>query len=84
MLLLYDMKTNHIEGKELTVTKEQVPYLEEACEQKFRQESGIINEKDNFGLNLLDWCISKKRQNSDEVETEQAGRKIYDTLVRKN
>lgn len=84
MLLLYDMKTNHIEGKELTVTKEQVPYLEEVCEQKLRQESGIINEKDNFGLNLLDWCISKKRQNSDEVKTEQAGRKIYDTLVRKN
>lgn len=84
MLLLYDMKTNHIEGKELTVTKEQVPYLEEVCEQKLRQESGIINEKDNFGLNLLDWCISKKRQNSDEVKTEQAGRKIYNTLVRNN
>lgn len=84
MLLLYDMKTNHIEGKELTVTKEQVPYLEEVCEQKLRQESGIINEKDNFGLNLLDWCISKKGQNSDEAKTEQAGRKIYNTLVRSN
>lgn len=82
MLLLYDVEKNTIEGKELTVTKEQVPYLEEVIEQKFRQKNGIVMETDNFGVELLDLAIAQDRENRKHVETGQIGQNIYNTLIR--
>lgn len=82
MLLLYDVEKNSIEGKELTVTSGQVPYLQEIIKQEFQQGNDIVCEKDNFGVELLDLAIVQNRKNKSNEETGQIGRSIYNTLMR--
>lgn len=82
MLLIYDIEKNHIEGRELTVTAEEIPYLQEVVEQRFHQEAGIVQETDHFGLELLDLAIAQNKKNRNREKAEQAGKEIYDSLVK--
>lgn len=81
MLLSYDILNNHIEGKELTVNSDMVPYLKEIIEERFCQ-SCTINEMDNFGVELLDLAITQNRKYVNTVNIESVGKKIYHTLVK--
>ncbi|MCX4342801.1 MAG: hypothetical protein OSJ53_02785 [Kineothrix sp.] len=80
MLLLYDVVNNHIEGKELTVNNDSIPYLKEIIERKFCQNR-VVNEMDNLGVELLDLAINQERKHKNAEKTESAGKKIYQTLV---
>ena len=82
MLLIYDIVKNHIEGKELAVNNDMVPYLKEIIEQRFCQSGSVVNEMDNFGVRLLDLAINQKQKNKNSVKTEPVGEKIYRTLVK--
>ncbi len=82
MLLIYDIERNYIEGRKLTVTMEEIPYLQEVVEQRFHQEAGIVQETDHFGLELLNLAIAQNKKNRNPVKAEQVGKKIYDSLVK--
>lgn len=82
MLLIYDTEKNQIEGRELTVTEEQVPYLKDIIKQKFQQEQGILYETDNLGIDLLDLAVSRNRKYRGNLELKQVGEKIYNTIVK--
>lgn len=82
MLLIYDTERNQIEGKELAVTEEQVPYMSNVIQQKLCQENGILYETDILGIDLLDWIADQNQKNVNSVKKEQIGNKIYDALIR--
>lgn len=82
MLLIYDIEKNCVEGKELTVTAEEIPYLKEVIDQRFYQEDGIVQETDDFGLELLDLGIVQNRKNKNSLGARQIGDQIYNFLVK--
>lgn len=77
MLLIYDVENNYIEGTEITVTIEQIPYWQEIIEDKFRQ--GLCIEADNLICSLENF-LDKALVSGDSDNVNQAisiGEKIY-------
>lgn len=77
MLLIYDVENDHVEGKEITVTIEQIPYWQKIIEDEFKQ--GVCIEADNLISSLENFLnVAVAPGESDNIEpTINIGGKIY-------
>lgn len=82
MLLLYDSGKKSLEGKELTITSHDVPYLSDIIVKRFLEDQKVINyELDDWGLEVL-VCVTKRvEQYGDVEEAERIGQKIHDAII---
>lgn len=80
MLLIYDVETNHFEGKELVVTAKQLPFLQNVITHNINQEICYESEDLCTLQNFLD--VTYMLHNDETDESIGVGKKIYDALVR--
>lgn len=78
-ILIYDVKTERITGRELTIDKEKIPNYKELIRQRLFDIS-VADEMDNF-FSLYD-CLEyeQDKQNSDRKQEENIGRLIWKEL----
>lgn len=79
MLLVYDSEKNHIDGKLLTVRKEDIFCISEILCQSFRKHIEINYESDLFGMEFLE-LVMRSDMEEGEVKETHVGKSIYDTL----
>lgn len=83
MLLIYDVEKNHISGKELAVTQDRVPYLDEVIIGQGYERNGIYIEKEGFGgIEMLILLVYNRHGQSDIREEAGTGNRIHHAICK--
>lgn len=80
MLLIFDIEKNYVEGLELIVSDEEVPYLSEIMQEGY-QLNGIYYEAEEAGgLKALISLTSRDCKKENRESAGYAGKEIYDKI----
>ena len=80
MLLIYDIVTRQISGKEFTITEEEVPYIEDVCWQFYRKRPLYKEHDDLVSLTQFIQMIKADSDRNQGLEQGDIGRSIYRKL----
>lgn len=82
MILIYNIEKGSLEGKELTITSQQVSYLSDIIVKRFFQSQMRISyEQNDLGLEVLGCVIEQANQDEDIEKMERVGQKIHDAIL---
>ncbi len=80
VLLVYDIKTKEVSGKDLLVSDQEIPYLKEVLIENF-MEKGECLENDDFGkLESFTSMVKTNNRNGQVRNHEKVGQTVWESL----
>lgn len=80
MLLIYDMASKKLVGKDLLVSEKEVPYLRKALKESFMEKSECIEDGDFGILESFADMVEKKNKNRQSRDNRKIGQGIWNSL----
>lgn len=83
MMLIYDIKTKQLSGKEMLVSLDKDPYLDDVVKEIFEQNNNVINveQEELYSMEAFVYTVTVKREITRQLcEMDVIGKSIYQIM----